>query len=510
MTRSGEKGVALVFTLFLMAALSAMAVSLMFLAQTETSASRNYKTMSQARYGGEAGVHRALHYLSSTAYTSAVTTTTGFDTTVSPVTYGGNPVVLAPVAANSNHPDTAIKTAYAALFSSTNATLALNSGATLSYTATATLISMRSVNVYGGNPQIVQNWRIAATGTVPGARAATVEVAAILERDSTPAETYAIFATGTGCGAITMVGNVITDSYDSQNITTWVSGHPATAASAGAVGTNGNLSIAGQVTVNGNLDTPRTGVGACTTGNVTALSETGSATVTGDRIQLPQPKIYPTPSAPSPTPPTSTLTINASTSCAALTLLPGVIPVGAICSGSLGNITITTNGRTLSWGNVQMSGGAVLTLTGGSSSNVNVNVNSWSVGGNAQIKLGASTSVTLNAEGAGIASGGSVIDFTGGSLSNGTGATAYDPSKFQILYAGTGQIKVGGTSDTAATIYAPNAYVDMNGNAGFYGSVLSNTFKDNGGASVHYDTSLAARFNTLGQHVMSSFSWQKY
>src|SRR6186713_3184090 len=105
MTRSNEKGVALVFTLFLMAALSAMAVSMMFLAQTETSASRNYKTMSQARYAGEAGVQRAIHYLSSTAYTDTpgLVTTTGFDTTVSPVRYNGADVVLKPTAADSNH-----------------------------------------------------------------------------------------------------------------------------------------------------------------------------------------------------------------------------------------------------------------------------------------------------------------------------------------------------------------------------------------------------------------------
>ena len=56
MNRNNEQGVALVITLFLMASLSALAVSLMFLSQTETSASRNYRTMSQARYAGEAGV----------------------------------------------------------------------------------------------------------------------------------------------------------------------------------------------------------------------------------------------------------------------------------------------------------------------------------------------------------------------------------------------------------------------------------------------------------------------
>ena len=69
---------------------------------------------------------------------------------------------------------------------------------------------------------------------------------------------------------------------------------------------------------------------------------------------------------------------------------------------------------------------------------------------------------------------------------------------------------VGGSTDTAATIYAPKALVDMNGNADFYGSILSERFKDNGGASVHYDRSLAKKFFTVGNHVMSSFSWQKY
>src|SRR6476661_8772973 len=101
--RKGEQGVALVFTLFLMAAMSAMAVSLMFLAQTETSASRNYRTMSQARYAGEAGVHKAINYLVYSYTPPAVIT--GYGTAVSPVTYSGNPVVLSYDSTLSNYPD---------------------------------------------------------------------------------------------------------------------------------------------------------------------------------------------------------------------------------------------------------------------------------------------------------------------------------------------------------------------------------------------------------------------
>jgi hypothetical protein len=511
MTRTDEKGVALVFTLFLMAALSAMAVSIMFLAQTETSASRNYKTMSQARYAGEAGVHRVIHYLSSTAYTSLVTSISGFDTTRSPVQYGGVDVVLKPVASASIHPSTTIKNAYAALF--TNASLSVGNGATVTYSATATLLSMRLVTVYGGSPQVIQTWRINATGTVPGALPATVEVAAILERDSVPAETYAIFATGNGCGAITMTGNATTDSFDYSAYSAANSGNPTpppptTDGHSGSVGTNGNLTIGGQVNVHGNLDTPRTGVGNCTNGNITALSETGGAEVTGDRIQLPQAKTYPTPDTPVPVPTTGSLTITSSSSCLSLTVY---LPAFASCSGSAGNFTITTNGQTVTWPNVSVGSGVSLSFNAGIGfSSAKVNVNSFAMDSGSSLNIANGTSLTMNAMGASLGTNTPVIDMTAGSLVNGTGVNAYDASKFQILYSGTATIKIGGSTDTAATVYAPNARVEMGGSANFYGSILSKTFYDNGGSSVTYDRSLASKFFTLGQHVMSSFSWQKY
>ena len=69
----------------------------------------------------------------------------------------------------------------------------------------------------------------------------------------------------------------------------------------------------------GNLYTPRTGVGACTTGAVDALSETGSAQIRGSIIQLPAPVNYPAPPLPSPLPPTTNVSITSSTgACAAL------------------------------------------------------------------------------------------------------------------------------------------------------------------------------------------------
>lgn len=513
MSRSNERGVALVFTLFLMAALSAMAVSMMFLAQTETSASRNYKTMSQARYAGEAGVQRAIHYLSSTAYTNAVTTT-GFNMAVSPVTLtaNGNPVVLTPVAANSNHPDTTIKNAFAALFS--GATLPVGSNnATATYSATATLLSMRPVTVYGGGSGVIQTWRIAATGKVQagvGTVPATVEVGAILERGATFADTYAIFATGTGCGAVTLAGGAETNSYDSSPGNLVLSGGvPVTQNNGGAVGTNGNLRLVGnQTTVHGNLDTPRTGVGSCNNGNITALDGNEPA-VGGDIIKLPQAKTYPDPAAPSPAPPQTALNIS-SASCAGLGPLPTppyfVLPDTCVASGS--TITITKGLNTpISWGNVAVSGttNIVINSTLGTGTPVKLNVNSFSLSGNSTISLGTNTAITMNIAGTGVT--GDVADFTGGSMSN----SSFDSSRFQILYAGTQRIKLKGGSQASAVVYAPNAPVAVGGGTGFYGSILANTF--DGGSDkleIHYDRALASKFFMLQNHVMSSFSWQKY
>src|SRR5262249_9107698 len=56
-----ERGIALVLALFLMSALSVVGASLMFLSQSETYASMNYRMMSQARYAAEAGVQKAAN-----------------------------------------------------------------------------------------------------------------------------------------------------------------------------------------------------------------------------------------------------------------------------------------------------------------------------------------------------------------------------------------------------------------------------------------------------------------
>src|SRR5216683_2531184 len=94
-----ERGIALVLSLFLMLAMTVLATSLMFLSQTETYSSMNYRLMSQARYGAESGIQKTVNYLVN-SYTpppgvAGADPLANFDTTVSPVKYNGASVVLA-------------------------------------------------------------------------------------------------------------------------------------------------------------------------------------------------------------------------------------------------------------------------------------------------------------------------------------------------------------------------------------------------------------------------------
>jgi len=166
--RSGDRGIALIITMFLMAALSALAVSLTFLSNTETASTRNYKTMSQARYGGEAGVHAAINYLTQ-SYTAPASPFIGYDTAKSPVTctigcthntvttcdassaqtaVNTGCVVLSTLSGiDSNYPDAAVRTAYSTAAQGTLATNASGTTTnaamgTVNYAAAAILLNM--------------------------------------------------------------------------------------------------------------------------------------------------------------------------------------------------------------------------------------------------------------------------------------------------------------------------------------------------------------------------------
>jgi hypothetical protein len=459
--------------------------------------------MSQARYGAEAGVHDLVNYLMNTGYTPA----SNVDATSYPVrcTGGGcahtgtcaswstiatavanGCVVVGYSTATSNNPDARVHTPTSNVLavnssgSTTNAALG-----TVTFTAAAVLLAQRTVTPYGttGSTSTIQTWQIVSDGTVPPSTAAIVEVSATLERQFGSAQTFAVFATGTGCGAITLGGNVQTAS--TSDGTTVVD-------SGGNVGTNGNMDIQGHVDVHGSLSSPKTGIGTCTNGtNVTALTEGGAATVDNNAlVTLPQALSFPTPTAPSPNPPTAT-----QSTCAQFAV---VLP--ATCTTLSGTVTIDPMGTTVSLGNL----GANVVLKGGS-----YNINSI---GNVAVTTGTSltgsNAVTINM--AGRNSDGTQMATPFGMTSQTITNPSMDASKLEILYAGTGSFDMTGGSTASMLLYAPNATVTTHGNADFYGSLLVAGVTSSGTPRFIYDTRLQNKIVTMGNFVMSSFSWKKY
>ena len=464
-----ETGVALLLTLFLTLALSAVGASLMFLSQTEVSSSVNYRLMSQARYGAESGIQSAINHL---LYTYTPPTTAGadpigaYDTTVSPVTFNGDPVVLSANAAiDSNYPVAAVQAAFAAAAAGT---LAAGTMTTVAYGPYATLLSMKQINVYGGGLQTIQTWQVTSSGTIAaGVRTAEVEVSAVLESQSMPAEVYGAFGTSGGCGALKFAGGATVDSYDSS--AALVGGVPVISQSGGNVGTNGNMTGSGGATVYGTLSTPRVGVGNCSNGNVDALTSSGGASVTGGVVQLPQAVNLAAPAPPNPMPPTGLVNINGG--------------VTTYAPGSYADLKVT---------------GGELHLTAGT-----YVINSLSLAGAARLVIDSGP-VIINLAGQ---DQNDVLSFTGSSeIVNAT----YDASQLQIQYAGTANIKLAGGASFAAMVYAPNAAASFSGGGNFYGSVVAATVEDTGGAAIHFDRSLAGKFFTAGNAMMSAFTWKKY
>ena len=488
MKRNNEKGTAMLFAIILVLVLSVMAASMMFLSQSETWASMNYRLMTQARYGAEAGIHATANFLMNNYAPPAPTAgvpppmPAGYNIILPvPAACGdspcvtdpaGNPIVLSSLSGvAANYPDAAQKTAFNAATKS-----ALQAGnTTVNYTASAKLLSMVQVTPFATTtPVMVQTWNITAHGDIATVRNAEAEVSAILETPITPAFGYAAFATNNGCGALDFNGNGTTDSYDSGALPLvgGVATPPATYNNYGGnVGTNGNQTDSGaNVTINGTLSTPDVGIGVCTAGNVTALTGNKSA-ITGGIIQLGQPVTMPTPTVPPP----GTTAVSGTQ-----TLAPG------------------------NYGDISLGSKDVLTLTPGV-----YNINSISESGQSQVAIapdpitGLYGPVTINVTGNNQST---PIDLSGQGLSNPT----LDPSLMQFIYAGYGTINIVGNGSSAAVVYAPNATVDFKGNAAFYGSVIAATLKDVGNGAIHYDQKLKKKLFTVGNTTLNSFTWSRF
>jgi len=337
-SKKNEKGIALVLTMILLVIMSVMAISLTFISRTETWSSMNYRMMSQARDGAESGINNAANYLMNT-YPAPASPSTTFNTAPYPVqTTGfssGHDIVLsANSSITANYPTTSVQTAFNADGVGKGSFSAGNT--TVNYATSAKLLSVQSINTFGGGTATIPVWEVTSAGSINGVPSATEQVTAVLERNIVPTFQYAAFATSQDCSALQFGGGGTTDSYLSGIGLPMTGVKPTTTASNGNIGTNGNLATNGNpTTINGTLSTPRAGTGTCSAGNVTAWTDT-SGYVTGPAgcggavscalVELPQNIVYPTPTIPA----AGTVNIATNGSCPPTTGV-GSLPAG-ICS----------------------------------------------------------------------------------------------------------------------------------------------------------------------------------
>ena len=403
------------------------------------------------------------------------------------------------------------------------------------YSARARLISMRAVvSAYTGNPVTLQTWEITGVGSIAGAAASAIEVSTVMEHETRPAFTYAAFAVHDGCDALVFSGGSETSSYDSTTLTTGSA--PPEDAYGADVGTNGNLNTNGVPTnINGTLSTPRTGLGNCTNSAITAATLDENTDVDA-LIQLPQAVSFPTPDAPSPTPPTTSVDFTGpstssgrgggsgtSTPTCPADLVAAIdaaatasnAPAGSYgCTATqvvVGGTTINRyvldpppNG-TVTLGNVTAnSANTEIHLKAG-----NFNVNSLTVTGNASLIVDDGP-VRINVHGKHTNGNDlqNVVDLEG---SADVITPNYDPSMLQFIYAGESHVRVRGGATAALLVYAPNADVELAGQADYYGAIVGKYVRVTGGAEVHYDRNLSrSPARSAAEWTLSGFTWRAF
>jgi Tfp pilus assembly protein PilX len=526
MSKKNEKGVALILALILVVVMSVMAVSLLFMAQTETWSGMNYRMMTQARYGAESGVNAAANYIINNEATVKPTTAQLANFAyngVSPVKVGGVGGPAAALSADTSKGNYPLGAAQTAFHAATDSSV-ISGNTSVSYSPTATLLSMHTFQApsYITSSNLVQTWKIVSDGTINGVRKADVQVSAILEQQPQPAFSYAAFAESTGCGALTFGGGGSTNSYDSSTVANAGATNVSVTTQnyGGNVGTNGNLTEKGSsTTLYGSLSTPRAGVGTCGS-TVTALSLTGASQPTDGLVELPQNIIYPNPPATNPVPPTNSATVaNNNPSCTDFsncTALPASKPTDLYITAGAESVGSNPAANATLLGNVTVKGNLHFVPPAGTlpGANVYININSISSNAGGVIDIDPIppapgytgppqyANIILNVAGANTST---PIDLSGGGLTN----LSLNPSAFQMVYAGTGQVTLLGGATSAAVVYAPNSTLKFGGNGDWYGAVITNELTDMGGASIHYDRRLKLELLIPGQYVLNSFSWSK-
>jgi len=535
-SRNREHGVALLFCLIALLLLTAITASLIMLSGTETSVNYNYRMEEISFFAAKAGIYEALDRMQqsnansiaaqiptsvpSTAGGALYIINPGSSLTVKPwdptntyfddefchegYAFGGMtspspdvPCTSAPTGnswyttVNSNYPwsgtSAAIPYEWVRINWKANSTQAyLNGGTTNYYTVNSGQTSTTPVCFNGGSEVLLNTslftscqQYVSCGATSPSLSTPVLMITALAvtsngSRQMVQAEAalnppsvtvspcgisdpYGFYAYGntcaTGNGSPMQLGGggnqpLNTDGYNSANGTYSATQNPK----GGAIGSNGSVWLNGSVNVGGQVYVQNPSSGAKPTCPMDFYAN-GGATATGQTQS--QPLAAPTVNIP----------LNTSS-----TDWPGKSksPTAPLPGSYYHNVSVT----------------GTLTLTAPGT----YNFDCLSVGAGGTLAISPSSKgVTINITGNGCTAN-NVIDFNAQAGINNDGGVA---ANLQFVYPGTGNVNLVGAPSAYAVVIAPKASVSLHGGTDFFGSILSNTLKDDGNVALHFDHALS-------------------
>jgi Tfp pilus assembly protein PilX len=572
-----ESGIALIMALICLFVISTLAVGVMYSTQSEIWTTANYRASTQARYLAEAGAQQALNYLQTTFATPPTGfTAANFAVNTMPIMYPATtattPVIFATSGISSKYADTyatidsalgtgldaAFKSYFSAAVTQT-AYSAMAPGCSASTCPHFDVAAQLLTAVQTSSGAWQTRWKIVSEGQVNSVGGkAFVQVVEVVDNVTTtgsssssstsPTYSAGVFATGTGCGAITMSGGQYTNSYNSAAQPGVTS--PTLANAGGDVATYGNVTITNGAYIIGNVFTPFYNVGAtgtygisggpiwpglnapqtgpysygspppCSTatgGTEWAVYEDNSGSSVGCTAANSgscSQKSYALPSpAPSyPTPIMPTVAVNTAACSGYNGICSGGSGGGNGCAVSIPPSTLpngSAGSGAANFGTVTFAACAVVQLAAGT-----YNMDSLNITAGAQIKLPATGTVVINILDNGTAT--TPLTDSGGIVANNGGS----PGNLTFVYAGTKPITLNAGANMFATVYAPNSPVTVTGNSGLYGALVAKTATFQGSGHVIYDTNLANQkwnvntgstpTSSTGALHVDEFSWSAF
>ena len=421
---AGEEGTALVATLILLMAMSVLSTALVFTVQNEMKTSSSYKYGQQAFYVADAGVRKAIQWFGDGSnYTPAVGVYPDLSTV--PITYSSQPVRLA--GQGANFPVSGVVSSFTSAFH--DVALQADGQNSGTYSVGATLLkyspaSFINMATFETYPSAMERWRIESTGTWGNPNTPLGRAEITAVIENSG---NALFDRALwGIDSLDLGGTVLIDSYD-----------PALGPYGGTnIGDNGAIGSNGAITINGTVEVH----GDAAYGPDGSFGAPDGA-VTGDIIQLPAPRTFPP------------------------------IPEFTVGTGS----TTVSNKKTVTlspgqYGDINVKSGGTLALEPGV-----YYFDSIIAKGEVRLTGDLTKPTTIFVK--------SALDLGAQGITNPNG----DPTRLNIFYSGTSEMKIHGGPEAFVEVYAPNAPLKMVGNSAFYGSFIGRSVTVQGTPDVHFD-----------------------